>query len=106
MVTQNEMEALSIRAELALWKGRRSIYGARCKALSSEYVLKKDVVERMERSVRKHFSLFGGNYEERLAKEKLEVDAAKKAYEQVVLYMEEGEKRISELERQAEGLRK
>lgn len=104
MSTQKAIEALSIRGELALWKGRRSIYGARRKALSSEYVLKKDVVDRMERSVFKHFSLFNGNYEDRLAKEKWEVNEAKKAYEKIVFYIEEGGKRISELEQKAEGL--
>ena len=105
MVTQKALEALSVRVELDLWKGRRSIYGARRKVLNSEYVLKKDVVERMERSVLKHFSLFRESYEDKLAKEKREVDAAKKAYEKVLFYIEEGEKRIPELERQAEDLR-
>lgn len=94
------MEALCIRTELALWKGRRSIYGARRKALSSEYVLKKDVVDRMERSLLKHFSLFSGNYEDKLEKEKWEVSEAKKAYDKVVFYIEEGGKRILQLEQQ------
>ncbi|WMI80627.1 hypothetical protein [Anaerotignum sp. MB30-C6] len=104
MDTYKAIEALSIRAELNLWKGRRSIYGARRKALSSGYVLKKDVVERMERSVEKYFSLFAGNHEDKLAKAKQEVDAAKKAYEKVLFYIEEGEKRIPELERKLKGL--
>lgn len=105
MVTEKALEALSIRSELALWKGRRCIYGPLRKVLSSEYVLKKDVVERMERSLLKYIPIFGGDYEDKLLKEKLEVDEAKKAYEQVVFYIEEGEKRISELEQQAEELR-
>ncbi|KAF5072610.1 hypothetical protein DSECCO2_199870 [anaerobic digester metagenome] len=99
------MEALCIRTELALWKGRRSIYGARRKALSSEYVLKKDVVDRMERSLLKHFSLFSGNYEDKLEKEKWEVSEAKKAYDKVVFYIEEGGKRILQLEQQGRALR-
>lgn len=104
MDTYKAIEALSVRAELNLWKGRRSIYGARRKALSSEYVLKKDVVERMERSLGKYFSLFGRNDEDKLAKAKQEVDVAKKAYEKVLFYIEEGEKRIPEFERKLKGL--
>ncbi len=105
MVTEKKMEALHIRAELDLLKGRRSIYGARKKALKSEYVLKKDVVDRMERSVVKHFFLFRGSFEEKLSNAKWEADEAIKAYEKVELYIEEGDRKILELERQmAEGM--
>lgn len=102
-VRQKVVEGLCIRAELDLWRGRRSIYGARKKALKSEYVLKKNVVDRMERSVLKF--LFSGNFEEKLKKVKWEADEAKKAYEKVEFYIEEEKKRIPELERQlADGM--
>lgn len=100
MVTENTMKALNIRAELDLWKGRRIIYGARKKALMSEYVLKKDAVDRMERSILKKFFQFSEKHEDKSAKEKWEADEAKKALEKVEFYIEEGEKRIPELERQ------
>ena len=103
MLDKKVVEGLCIRAELDLWRGRRSIYGARKKALKSEYVLKKDVVDRMERSVLKF--LFSGNFEEKLKKVKWEADEAKKAYEKVEFYIEEEKKRIPELERQlADGM--
>ncbi|WP_066047580.1 hypothetical protein [Anaerotignum propionicum] len=102
MLDKKVVEGLCIRAELDLWRGRRSIYGARKIALKSEYVLKQDVVDRMERSVLKHFFLFRGNFEEKLEKEKWEAYEAKKAYEKVELYIEEEKKRIPELERQLE----
>lgn len=102
MLDKKVVEGLCTRAELDLWRGRRSIYGAQKKALKSEYVLKKDVVDRMERSVLK-FLLFSGNFEEKLEKEKWEADEAKKAYEKVEFYIEEEKKRIPELERQLAG---
>lgn len=86
MLDKKVVEGLCIRAELDLWRGQRSIYGARKNALKSEYVLKKDVVDRMERSVLKF--LFSGNFEEKLEKEKWEADEAKKAYEKVEFYIE------------------
>ncbi len=95
---EDMLESLCIRAELDLWKGRQRIYGSRHKALGSAYILKKDCVEQMERSLRKFIPFLARDYEDELEVKKAEMDVAKKAYEQVLFYMEEGEKRVKVLE--------
>ena len=96
MVTQKRLEAWNVQVELDIWKGRRSIYGGRRNALKSAYVLKNDAVVRRERSLLKHF--FHERFEEKLEKEKWEANLAKEAYEKVEFYVEEGNRRIPELE--------
>ena len=67
---QNMKEALQVRAELALWRGRKAVHQPRLESLQSKYILEQDDVNRLQRGI---FSKLKRDYEEKLEKEKAEV---------------------------------
>lgn len=95
---QNMKEALQVRAELALWSGRKAIYQPGLKALKSKYILEQDDVNRLQRGI---FSKLKRDYEEKLEKEKTEVAAAKAELDRMTELMRMADEKLSDLEERA-----
>lgn len=94
----NMKEALKIRAELALWSGRKAVHQPRLKSLQSKYILEQDDVNRLERGF---FSKLKRGYEEKVEKEKAEVEAAKVEWEKITALMQTADEKLPVLELQA-----
>ena len=85
-------EALCIKAEVALWRARRTVYQQRVEQLKNRYILEQDDVERIEDSF---FARWRKNYEATLGKEKAEALKAKLELERVEgLVRDAGEKYV------------
>lgn len=94
----NMKEALRVRAELALWSGRKAVHQPRLKSLQSRYILEQDDVNRMQRGL---FSKLKRNYNEKLEQEMAEVEAAKAEWEKMTALMKTADEKLLGLELQA-----
>lgn len=95
---QNMREALQVRAELALWRGRKAVYQPRLESLRSKYILEQDDVNRLQRGL---FSKLKRDYEEKLEKEKAEVAVAKAELDRMKEWMRIADEKLPVLELQA-----
>lgn len=98
---QNRKEALRIRAELALWGGRKAIHQPRLKALKSKYILEQDDVNRMEVGLSGFLAKRKRDYDEKLEKEKAEVTAAKAELDRMTELIRIADEKLADLEGQA-----
>lgn len=94
----NMKEALRNRAELALWSGRKAVHQSRLKSLQSKYILEQDDVNRMERGI---FSKWKRGYEEKLEKERAEVETAKAEWEKISALIKIADEKLPVLELKA-----
>lgn len=97
---QNQKEALRVRAEYALWSGRKAVYQPRQKELKSKYILEQDDVNRMEMGLSGFLARRKRDYEEKLEKEKAEAAAAKAEWERIDALMREADEKLPTLEEQ------
>ena len=95
---QNMKEALQVRAELALWRGRKAVHQPRLESLRSKYILEQDDVNRLQRGI---FSKLKRDYEEKLEKEKAEVAVAKAELDHMTELMRIADDKLPVLELQA-----
>lgn len=95
---RNMKEALQVRAELALWRGRKAVHQPRLESLQSKYILEQDDVNRLQRGI---FSKLKRDYEEKLEKEKAEVAVAKAELDRMTELMRNADEKLPVLELQA-----
>ncbi|WP_458408064.1 hypothetical protein [Anaerotignum sp.] len=93
----NMKEALRVRAEYALWSGRKAVHQPRLKSLQSKYILEQDDVNRLERGL---FSKWKRGYDEKIEKEKAEVETAKAEWERISALMKTADEKLPVLEMQ------
>lgn len=94
----NMKEALRNRAELALWSGRKAVHQPRLNSLQSKYILEQDDVNRMERGF---FSKWKRGYDEKLEKERADVEEAKAEWEKISALMKIADEKLPVLELKA-----
>lgn len=96
---RNMKEALQVRAELALWVTRKEVYRLRVDELKKKLNAEQDDVERMERDgIFSRIKSLGG-FDEKLEKEKAEVEEARTELERVETLLLDADKKISFLEK-------